>query len=67
MNALDKALLEFVRRTDGQVPRVIYIGWNMLAEVMKSDRCFQFDTKSKMYQGIPFFRVSGDDGHLAVF
>ena len=67
MNTLDKALLEFVRRTDGQVPRVIYIGWNVLAEVMKSDRRFQVDTYNKMYQGIPYFRVTNDDEHLAIF
>lgn len=67
MNILDKALLDFVRRNDGKQPMVIYLGWDVLVDVMESDKRFQLDTRNHLYYGIPFYRVVHDDKHLAVY
>lgn len=67
MNALDKALLEFVRRSDGKTPTRIYMGWNVLNEIRTSDKYYQLDMVNRLYQGVPFYRVANDDDHLAIY
>ncbi len=65
MNKLDRAILEFVRRNDGKQPTVIYIGWNILVEVIQSSH--QLDMRNRLYYGIPIYRVAGEDDHLAIY
>ena len=67
MNALDKALLEFVRRSDGKTPTRIYMVWNVLNEIRTSDKYYQLDMVNRLYQGVPFYRVANDDDHLAIY
>lgn len=67
MNALDRALLDFWANNDGKVPTRIYIGFNVLNEVWKTDKYYQFNMIDKMYQGIPYFIIHNDEDHLAVY
>lgn len=66
MNKLDKALLAFWANNDGKQPTVIYIGWNVLRNILVSDKAWHLDRHRKLYNGIPYFIVRNDD-HLAIY
>ena len=67
MSKLDKALLEFVKRTDGQVPRKIYMGYDILKDVMLGNGWIKIDKVHMCYEGIPFFIVQQDHDHLEIY
>lgn len=68
MTKLDKALLDFVRNTDGKTPTVIYAGIDILNELrMHNSSYYQLDFKNGLYCGILLYMVSGEPEHLAVY